>query len=70
LAVSGLARSLAKTGSSIETRYFAWRSARLEQVDRRLKCWKIAMLSEGQMNVFHIDFGRVGFGALPSENRK
>jgi len=68
--VSGLARSLAGTGSSIETLFFAKRKARLDQVGQRLKFWNIVMLSEGQMNVFPIDFGLVGFGALPGRNRK
>jgi len=60
--VSGFARSLAETGSSIEKRFLAGRCARLEQ--------EIAMLSEGQMNVCPIDFGRVGFGELLGRNRK
>jgi len=34
----GLARSLAETGSSIETRFFAGRSVRLEQVGQCLEC--------------------------------
>jgi len=33
LAVSGLARSLAETGSCIKKRFLAGRSARLEQLD-------------------------------------
>ena len=70
LAVSGLERYLEKTGSSIASRFFAGYSARVEQVGQCLKCRKIAMLCEGWMNVFLIDFGRVGFGAPPRGNRK
>jgi len=44
--------------------------ARQIRVGQRLNFRKIAMLSEGPMDVFPIDFSRVGFGALPSENRK
>ena len=58
------------TGSSIASQFIAGCSTRKEQVGQCLKCLKIALLSQGRMNVFPIDFGRVGFGAPPGGSRK
>jgi hypothetical protein len=46
------------------------KSNEFRQVGRCLQRRHIAMLSEWLNNVFPFDFGRVGFGALPSGNRK
>ena len=70
LAVSGLERHLDETGSSIASRFSAGYSDCVEQVGQFLKCHKIALLCEGWMNVFPIDFGCVGFGAPTMGNRK
>jgi len=56
LAVSGLARSQAETGSSIETRFFAGRSARQEKLDYILTSGVIEQFFEGQVNVFYVKF--------------
>ena len=70
LAVSGLERHSEETGSSSASWFLAEFSARVEQVGQCLKFRKLALLCEGWMNVFPIDFGRVGFGAPPRGNRK
>ena len=69
-ATQGLKRCPAETASSIATRFVAGGSARVEQVGQCLKTGNIAILFKWLNIVFPIDFGRVGFGALPSGNRK
>jgi len=51
-------------------RFLADGGRREEQVKERVKCANIARLCKGQAIVFYIDFGRVGFGAPRSVNRK